>query len=213
MKDANRSNDVSEDAELANDMRSVIVAPEPAPPDGFTDEEHELGLKLQREVPNTLAHVFAVGKMLDAAHQSLCGPGRSSTFGDWCEYYLPSIDRKTLDRWRLAYANFQPLLADDGAEGGHACLPSENIRLTAIYRLSASDATDADRKTAIDAARNGKVVDVKFANLLVGKRLSPTTTKTFRKNIELPAGKVTLSLNHDDWAQALSEALREIKDP
>jgi hypothetical protein len=177
---------------------------------GVTDEEHQLGLKLQTEIPGTVARVLVVGKDLATAHESLCRPGRASSFADFCDHYLPSIDRKTLDRWRLAYVNFRSLLTDSEDEYGHACPYSENIRLTALYRLSATDVTDADRRTAVEAAKNGKVVDVKLASAIVGKKGGTPPAKKYRKKISLPAGCITLSLNHQDWVQALSEALGEL---
>jgi hypothetical protein len=177
---------------------------------GLTDEEHQLGLKLQTEIPGTVERVLAVGRDLATAHESLCRPGRSSSFADFCDHYLPSIDRKTLDRWRLAYVNFRSLLTDGDGEYGQACPYSENIRLTALYRLSATDVTEADRRTAVEAAKNGKVVDVKLASAIVGKKEVTSPVKKYRKKISLPAGQVILSLNHQDWRQALSEALGEL---
>jgi hypothetical protein len=178
---------------------------------GVTDEEHELGLTLQTEIPGTVERVLAVGRNLASAHESLCRPGRSSTYAEFCTHYLPSIDRKTLDRWRLAYVNFNVLLGDGESEYGQACPYSENIRLTALYRLSATDVTDSDRKTAVDAAKNGKIVDVKLAAAIVGKKSQVSSDKKFRKKISLPAGHITLAINHQDWKQALSEALGELE--
>lgn len=180
--------------------------------EGVTDEEHRLGLQLQTEIPGTVERVLAVGKDLATAHESLCRPGRSSTFAAFCDYYLPSLERKTLDRWRLCYVSFRALLKNSDDKYGNTCPYSENIRLTALYRLSATDVTDADRRTAIEAAKNGKIVDVKLAAAIVGKRSGTAAEKKYRKKISLPGGHVTLSLNHQDWAQALSEALGELQE-
>jgi len=178
----------------------------------FTPAEQALGQLLLAQMPATIAHILRVGKELTAAHQSLAQRGCASLYGKFCDTYLPALDRKTLDRWRTSYAAFQNLI--DLERIGTECPDSlGNIRLTALYRLTKSDANESHRRAALSLAGQGMIVSESMAiavihNTSVARRHK--STATHKKTIRLSVGTVKLDILRDDYRQVLEAAILKI---
>ena len=174
----------------------------------FDEEIHALGLKLRTAISVTLrAAVCEVGKLVSEAHSKLVDEnkavkGRGSLYGLWLETYVPTADRKTLDRWRSAYEQLVPLIQEIPT----ACPDLlDRFEATAIYTLCHKRVTKEHRLVLLRLANDGQKVNQKMVNAIVGSRNSSTSTMQ-KKLIEIPAGKVTLLINHSDFRQALAEA-------
>lgn len=173
---------------------------------GFTKFEHEAGVNLSREIPGTVAKVFAIGKLLAEVHDSICKRGSTSLYGAWLKEYLPSLERRSVDRWRAAYQAFAPLLAAE--ESRQACL--DRFSITAIYKLSEKKATLANRKTAILLAEEQEVTAGLAAQLVNGSAKRSATANRLKIDLK-GVGTVNVKLEgSDDFAGALSSALKQL---
>jgi hypothetical protein len=175
---------------------------------GFTDDEQSIGRQLQELAPTTIARILLVGQKLAEAHASLSRRGRGSKYPDFCEEFLPTIDQKTLDRWRQTYEGFCNVVSIT-PEIGTDCPYLSNLRLTAMYRLTRPGVTDDLRNAALTLAKTGLVVTEKLAASLVNGNDMPQkqATTIHRKKVPLPSGTVRISINHPDFKEALMEAI------
>lgn len=180
--------------------------------DHFDDDDLARGDRVRRIVALTvLRAVFEVGLELSAAFHKFdemkVARGRNSKYGAWLQRYLPAFDRKTLDRWRTAYEKFAPLVKQEIETG---CLDYFNhFQLTAVYDLCISTVTEQQRREALCLAKAG----VQIGTEQVAQILRPPTSEgemPFQRTISLPAGQVLISINHDDFRQALQEAIWEL---
>jgi len=181
----------------------------------FDEDDHLRGLRMRMVAAlSKIQVVFGVGKELSEGYAKLEGDkkpvkGRGSLYGKWLETYLPTFDRKTLDRWRLAYDKFSPLLDE---EIRTRCLDFfDRFELSAVYALCRREVTDKQRRFAIEIALAGDAVNKKKVNAIVENPLK-CQPSFYRKPISIPAGKVTIAINHPDFRQALKEALDLIND-
>lgn len=178
--------------------------------DHYTPEEHRLGLELQKMMPTTVAHILLVGSKLSEAHTKLSKRGPDSLYPQFCADFLPTLDQKTLDRWRLSFEGFRNLVPID--EKGTDCPYLSNVRLTAMYQLTKPGVTDEQRKAALAVAETGTIVTERIAASIINANGSGSVSKTktasiHRKTLLLPSGKVRIAINHEDFKQALQEAL------
>jgi hypothetical protein len=183
--------------------------------DDFDDEDRECGSRVRMIVAlSVLKAVFGLGCELSRVfhkfehlHQTR---GRASKYGNWLKTYLPTFERKTLDRWRIAYEKFAPLV---GEEMQTPCLDYFNaFELSSIYALCRNSVTDDHRLCAMEKAKSGEAIDKRvLAKILPTK--SDHSTALYRKHFSLPAGNITITINHDDFRQALTEAIWEIDNP
>ena len=175
----------------------------------FTDQEHETGLQLAHRMPTTVLHMLQTGQMLARVHASLCQRGRGSLWKKFCHEYLPAMDRKTLDRWRLAFDKFKNLLED--TKSGKPAAPLGNVRLTALYRLTKSDASDGHRRAALVLAERGITVTEKLAASLVAGD-SPRSSSPPRKQVKsLVNGAVEVRSDDGNFLTVLKAALEELE--
>lgn len=182
-----------------------------AKPSEFLDDEHSLGYEIRRIVSQTILAVLVTGRELSVAFDLLSKRGRGSLYPLFLATYLPTMDRKTADRWRTAYQCFRTLLALD--DHRTQCPECENLRLSAVYRLCRSDATADHRKAALGLARNGVVVTQELAASLVKGDRGPVSQTSPRKShsIEVPNGKVSVRVEDGDIISALTIALAAVK--
>lgn len=183
----------------------------PVKPTEFMDDEHSLGCEIRRIVSLTILAVLVTGRELSVAFDLLSKRGRGSLYPLFLATYLPTLDRKTADRWRTAYQCFRTLIALD--DHRTMCPECENLRLSAVYRLCRNDATAAHREAALALARNGVVVTQELAASLVkgdrGKVSQSSPRKT--RSIEVPNGKVSVQVDDGDILTALTKALDLVK--
>lgn len=175
-------------------------------PAEFETDEHSLGCGLRAIVAVTILSVMLAGRELSVAFALLSKRGRGSFYPLFLATYLPTVDRKTADRWRAAYECFRPLLPldDDRTE----CPEIEKIRLTALYRLCKGDATESQRKAALVLAEQGVTVTEKMAASLVkGDDTAAHAPRRRKRTIELDNGTVEVRVDGDDVATALRKAL------
>lgn len=178
-------------------------------PIGFTDQEHTTGLQLAERLPTTVLHILQTGQMLSRVHESLCQRGRGSLWKKFCHEYLPAMDRKTLDRWRTAFDKFQALV--EVTKGGKSVSLLGNVRLTAVYRLTQSDATDGHRRAALILAERGITVTEKLAASLVAGD-SPRPSSSPRKQVKsLVNGAVEVRSDDGNFLTVLKAALEELE--
>ncbi len=188
---------------------ALVFGPTQKPHD-FTDDEHMTGLQLADSVPTTVLHIYQVGEMLWQAHQSFCQRGRGSLWKKFCKEYLPAMDRKTLDRWRIAYDKFRDLVKDKN--GGPLCPHFGNIRLTALYRLAKADATDGHRRAALALAERGITVNEKLAGSLVAGDAPVKNSRRERKPVKsLVNGAVEVRSEDGNFLQVLMAAIEELE--
>ncbi|MFO0791001.1 MAG: hypothetical protein U0805_16200 [Pirellulales bacterium] len=182
--------------------------------DCFDDEDRARGDRVRRIVALTvLRAIFEVGPELSTAFHKFdrlgLAHGRNSQYGKWLQAYLPAFDRKTLDRWRDAYEKFAPLLENEIQTG---CLDFFNrFQLTAVYALCRSTVTDSQRREAIRLAQSGALINMRQLTAILARKAS-NSNKVFKKTIAIPAGHIKVSINHDDFRQALQEAIWQIDD-
>jgi len=173
---------------------------------GFTKFEHDAGLNLSREIPGTVAKVFTVGKLLAEVHDSICKRGSTSLYGAWVKEYLPSLERRSVDRWRAAYQAFAPLLEAEASR--QACL--DRFSITAIYKLSEKRATLANRKAALLLAEQQEITAGLASQLVNGSAKNSATANRLKIDLE-GLGTVNVKLEgSDDFAGALSSALKKL---
>jgi hypothetical protein len=176
----------------------------------FDDEDRRRGLELQKHLTFTVATaIFVIGKLCSQSHEKLAqkksGRGRNSLYGKWLDAYVPNFERKTLDRWRVAYELFAPLVAE---QIGTACPDFlENFELSAIYLLCRPTVSAGDRMAAIGRALAGEKVLARS----ISTSAIQTAIQSYKTTIELPAGTVKIAINHSDFLQALREAIHEIE--
>lgn len=175
----------------------------------FHDDEHSLGCVVKGMLAQSIWGLLLLGRELSVAFELLSKRGRGSLYPLFLSTYLPTIDRKTADRWRTAYACFKTLLPID--EDGTICPEIERFRLTAIYRLCRSDAAEAHRKAALAMANQGVVVSENMAASLVKGDAAKSAAPRLRKHtIELANGAVEVRVSDDDVAAALRSALAAV---
>ncbi len=196
----------SETFALANEDPTV------AKPNEFLDDEHSLGCEIRRIVSLTIIAILLIGRELSVAFDLFSKRGRGSLYPLFLATYLPTVDRKTADRWRLAYSCFRTLVSLD--DNRTQCPEMEKIRLTAVYRLCRGDATPAHREAALALARNGVVVTQELAASLVRGDRGPVPPTSPRKtrSFEVPNGKVSVRVDDGDIFLALTKALALVKD-
>ncbi len=188
----------------------------------------QLGRECREHLDQTQEHILHVAVRIAAAKEMLTkSGGRGSEFPRWLARHLPEMHQKTADRLASIAKAFH--LKPDNLSSFLAT--ADNFRLTALYELSNPSASDAAREEALSKANSGTLITLGVASELVKKHqvveyvsatVSPNTNrpapdapveksnKTFQKTISLPAGNVTVSINHDDVGQALKEALLEL---
>lgn len=180
----------------------------------FDDEDHARGILIRKVVTLTVqAAVLGVGKLASETYQKMLLEkkpvnGRNSIYGLWLRVYVPALERKTIDRLRRVFELFHPLLQETETP----CLDClERFDLTALYLLVESRVTDDDRRDALKMAMRGKRIDAKLARSIAGESVMKDDdgrkADRHKKTIKLPAGNVTLTINHSDFRQALKEAL------
>ena len=172
-------------------------------------DEHSLGCVVKNMLTQSIWGLLLLGRELSVAFELLSKRGRDSLYPLFLSTYLPTVDRKTADRWRTAYDRFKTLLPID--EDGTICPEIERFRLTAIYRLCRSDASDAHRKAALALARQEVVISEKMAASLVkGDAVSPAAPRHRKRTIQLENGTVEIRVLDDDDAATLRNALAAV---
>lgn len=179
-------------------------------PQEFLDDEHSLGCEIRRIVSLTIMAILLIGRELSVAFDLFSKRGRGSLYPLFLATYLPTVDRKTADRWRLAYSCFCGLVALD--DNRTQCPEIEKIRLTAVYRLCRSDASDAHREAALGLARKGVVVTQELAASLVKGECGRSGKSTPRKSrsIKVSNGTVEVRVADGDVVAALTKALAAV---
>jgi hypothetical protein len=178
-------------------------------PTEFRDDEHSIGCVVKGMLAQSIWGLLLLGRELSVAFELLSKRGRGSLYPLFLSTYLPTIDRKTADRWRTAYACFKKLLPID--EDRTDCPEIERFRLTAIYRLCRSDASESHRKAALALANQGVVVSENMAASLVKGDAAKSAAPRLRKHtIELANGAVEIRVDDDDVATALRSALAAV---
>jgi hypothetical protein len=175
----------------------------------FEVDEHSLGCGIRKMVALTILSVLVIGRELVCAFQLLSKRGRGSLFPVFLATYLPTIDRKTADRWRAAYECFRELipLDDDQTE----CPEIEKIRLTALYRLSKTDVTNSQRKAALALAGQGVIVTEKIAvSLVKGDNAARHSPQRRKRTIQIPNGVIEIRVTDDDVLAALQNAIAAV---
>lgn len=185
---------------------------------------HELGHASREHFEGLKSHYLELAIcILEAKLLLTHNGGRSSGFPRWLADHLPAMERKTADR----LASIAEAFAVNADNVSTFRQISDRFRLTALYRLAAPGVPEEARAAAIAAAQAGETIGVARATEIVeafqvseyqavavrhnrADRTSRTDTHT--KTIDLPAGTVALSINHDDFARALREALHELGD-
>ena len=180
----------------------------PQPPD-FRDDEHSLGCVVREMLAQSIWGLLLLGRELTAAFDLLSKRGRGSLYPRFLSDYLPTIDRKTSDRWRAADAGFKSLLPID--EDRTECPEIERFRLTAIYRLCRSDASESHRRAALALAKQGVAISEQLAASLVkGDAAKPAALRLRKHTITLANGAVEVRVVGDDVAAALRSALAAV---
>lgn len=191
----------------ANASRSAL-----AQPLEFRDDEHSLGCVVNDMLAQSILSLLLLGRELSVAFELLSKRSRDSLYPLFLSTYLPTVDRKTADRWRAAYARFRTLLPIDGDRTDCPELAAlERFRLTAIYRLCRSDASDAHRKAALALADQGVTVSEQMAASLVkGDAAKPAALRRRKRTIQLDNGTVEIRVLDGDDAAALRNALAAV---
>lgn len=156
---------------------------------------------------------------LHEAKAILCSVGRGSNFPAWCKHHVPELSRKTVDRL-VSVAIVFGINWDNVSDFARL---ADQFRMTALYRLASPDVPDAARMEAVLAAQAGEDVTTDYVErVLLGDRspdffedhprINVNSVQVFTKTIPLVAGQVTVTINHDDFAQALTEALDLLQD-
>ncbi len=192
-------------------MVSIIPARDGAKLDasGFDEEDRRRGRELRKHIGLTiLKAIFVVGRLCCEAHEKLASRkavrGRGSLYGEWTRTFAPGIDPKPLGRVRLAYIVFAPLICK---QIGTECPDFiEDFDISAIYLLCRSSFTLEDRMRAIGLARSGEKITAKSIATSMAR-----ASELHRKVISLPTGTVRIAINHNDFVQALREAIHEIE--
>lgn len=219
--------DPAHDADTQGRVLQIHDAPENDPPEvsepchsgdfggdsEFDGEDQARGERVRDILHVTaMTAIFEVGRELSIAFQKFAAEnlarGRNSRYGRWLRTYLPAFERKTLDRWRLAYDKFAPLLEPEIRTG---CLDFlKFLPLTTIYALCQQDVTDAQRRMAIAAAQLQCLVDKEVLSRILPRSIH-LKSQAYEKVITLPAGEIRITINHDDFGRALQEALWELE--
>lgn len=178
-------------------------------PSEFRDDEHSIGCVVTNMLAQSIWGLLLLGRELSVAFELLSKRGRGSLFPTFLATYAPVLDRKAADRYRNAYICFKSLLPID--EDRTDCPEVERFRLTAIYRLCRSDASEAHRQAALALAQQGVVVSEQMATSLVKGDAAKTTAPRLRKHtINLENGTVEVRLSDGNIAAALQHALAEV---
>lgn len=192
--------------------RSAAVAPEALErhkPAEFEIDEHSLGCGIRRMAALTILSVLVIGRELVCAFQLLSKRGRGSLYPVFLATYLPTVDRKTADRWRAAYECFRALIPLD--EDRTECPEIEKIRLTALYRLCKGDATESQRKAALALAEQGVTVTEKMAASLVkGDGAAAHAPRRRKRTIQIPNGVIEVRVSDDNVIAALHNAIAAV---
>jgi len=196
----------------ADHLAAADAAPEALDrhkPAEFEIDEHSLGCGIRRMAALTILSVLVIGRELVCAFQLLSKRGRGSLYPVFLATYLPTVDRKTADRWRAAYECFRELIPLD--EDRTECPEIEKIRLTALYRLCKGDATESQRKAALALAEQGVTVTEKMAASLVkGDGAAAHAPRRRKRTIQIPNGVIEVRVSDDNVIAALENALAAV---
>lgn len=214
-RNAQTANEPFVTAETANNKAARNGVALPVTEQDANVRLHELGQQFREYLEGAKHHFIDMAVVLAAAKAEVGRAGCDSGFPAWLAEHAPELDRKTVDRlvsiataFRLNTDNvstFKPL--------------AERFRLTALYQLSGENVPEKARTEALAGAEAGRTVTLADAKELIEKntitsylksgngRAKKPRTKTYRRTIALPAGKIQLAINHEDYRQALTEAL------
>ena len=174
----------------------------------FEPEDIELGREAQRFLQTHTYFVkFQTGRLAHRAHERFSKRGRNSLYRKWCDYFLPFIEFRSLERMRKAYLCFRDLLALDTANRDSVSYLNQHLQLTALYRLCQRDVTDAHRLAALAQAKEAKATVTKadVEKLINGKKgdtfekpktPAPPTTPPEKRKPEEVEGEETRDANH-----------------
>ena len=189
---------------------------------GEINEQLEiLGRECRDHFDRTRSQFLEMAVRIAAAKDLLTkNGGRGSEYPKWLARHLPEIDQKTADRWAAVARAFKLKL-----DTLSTFVPlAKNFKVTALYQLAGPSVPEAARQEAIEQAKANKPITPGIAAEYVQKHTKiqylrvenvgshsgfpkHPTKRLFRKAIQLQAGTIRIAILHEDFRQALTEAL------